>query len=378
VRACFAALAIAACTACDVAGPVVDRLPKPPMLPPDVDRISVPCQNPPSCETELMTDGGVTELRPLGDDISGLDEDAGVEKALDPNAIDWDGDSIELTSTTPVEVVHGEAPEAGALIELRGPVTLRFEHVASLEGVRIASVSPESRLVLDHVTALDLTLGDGEHRFAGRLEAKHTTFEGASVNAAHISLDSVVFVGSFIEAETFVSRDGLMLNAILELGDGFFAPTELRDTEIRRCDALSFFQSSLRDVSIARCRSDVPTRLYQSMAVRGVLDGVLLADSSVIEAALLGQKEETSLLMWETAAKRVAVCDFADDVQLGASAIQCSSCTEDALEGLLCEVRQDAERPAEWQGRYNYCDKLDDVARCEEPLPERPRPQVEE
>lgn len=378
MRAALAALAIVACTACDVAGPVVDRLPKPPMLPPPADPISVPCQKPPSCETEFMTDGGLAELRPLDADNAGLDEDAGVEDALDPNAIDWDSDSIELASATPIDVMHREAPEAGALIELRGPVTLRFEHVASLDGVRIASVSPESRLVFDHVTALDLTLGDGEHRFAGRLEAKHTTFEAASVNAAHISLDSVVFVDSFIEAETFVSRDGLMLNTILELGDGFFAPSELRDTEIRRCDALSFFQSSLMNVSIARCRSDVPTRLYESMVVRGVLNGVLLADTSVIEAVLLGQKEETSLLMWRTAAKRVALCDYADDVQLGASAIQCSSCTDDALEGRLCEVREEAERPEEWKGRYNYCDKLDDVARCEEPLPERPRPQVEE
>jgi hypothetical protein len=372
------ALAIAACTACDVAGPVVDRLPKPPMLPPDTPRITVPCQEPPSCETEFTTDGGVTELRPLDADNAGSEDDAGSEDALDPRAIDWDSDSIELASATPIEVVHGEAPEAGALIELRGPVTLRFEHVASMEGLRIASASPESRLVLDHVTALDLTLGDRDHRFAGRLEAKHTTFEGASVNAAHISLDSVVFVGSFIEADTFISRDGLMQNVVLELGDGLFAPSQLHDTEIRRCDTLSFFQSSLMNASIARCRSDVPTRFYQSMVVLSVVDGVLSADTSVIEAVRLGRKDETSLLMWETAGKRLALCDYADDIQLGASAIQCSSCTEDALEGQLCEVREDAERPDEWSGRYNYCDRLDQVARCEEPLPEHARPHFEE
>lgn len=373
MRVALIALAIAACAACDVADPVVDRLPPPPPPPPDERIGGALCPEPPLCEDKLELGGEVTALRSLHASIAGLDEDAGSDDVLDPDAIDWKGDSIVLGSAVPIDVVHDEAPEPGTLIELRGPVTLHFENIARLERVRIAGSSPESRLVLEHVTARDLTLGDADHPFAGQLEAKHTAFTRASVNAARVTLDSVVFVDSFIATDTLASRDGLIKQCIIELGAGLFAPSDVRDTELRRCDALSFFGSRLLNVSIPRCRSDVPTRFYETTIVTGLLDGLLNADSSTIEGVRVGRDDETSLVMWDTQVLRMALCDRADDVRLELATVQCSSCTEDALETRICQVSEKDSTT----GSANFCERIDQTTRCEDPLPERLRPHLE-
>lgn len=374
MKAALAALVVIAGAACSVAGPVVDRLPPPSPPTPDYSIGSIPCDAPLTCEDDFALDGGVSELRSLSDDIADQDDDAGSDGELDPDTIDWAGGRIELASETPLDVVRDEAPEAGTLIELRGPVTLRFENVARLERLRIAGSSPESRLVLDHVTALDLTLGDGDHPFAGRLDAKHAAFERASVSAAYLQLYSVAFVDSFVAAETFISRDGLLHNVVLELGEGTFAPSDLREVEIRSCDVLSFFESHLEDISISRCRSDVPTRLHQTKVVRGMLDGAFSADLSSLEAVRFGLRQDTSLIVWETRGSRLAFCDHADDLQLE-STPQCSSCTEDAVQDRVCKL-QDEER-IKADSPQNFCNPIDDAPRCDEPFPDRLRPRFE-
>jgi hypothetical protein len=322
----------------------------------------------------MVLESEVSALRPLHAAIAELDEDAGIEGVLDPEAIDWKDDTIVLASAAPIEVVLDDAPKAGTLIELRGPVTLRFQNIASLEGVRIASTSPESRLLFEHVTAVELTLGDSDHRFAGRLEAKNTAFERASVNAAHVQLDASALIESFFAAATLVSRDAVMRNVVLELGDGMFAPTELEYVEIRRCDALSFFGSNVRNVSIPRCRSDAPTRFYATDVFSSVIDGSLSADASSLEAVRVGRKEETSLLMWNTILISITFCDFADDVQLEPGSAKCSTCTDDALEGLVCKLPKEAGDQPTSTERRNFCERIDEAAGCEEPLPDRPRP----
>jgi hypothetical protein len=374
-RIALALAVCAACVACNVAGPVVDRLPEPPLPGPIDYRIgSVSCYEPPPCEIGVVLESELTELRPLNAAIEELDDDAGSEDVLDPDAIDWEDERIILASAAPIDVVRDDAPEAGTLIELRGPVTLRFQNIASLEGLRIAGASAESRLVLEHVTALDLTLGDSDHRFAGRLEAKNTAFERASVNAAHVQLGSSALVESLVAAETFVSRDVIMENVVLEVGDGLFAPSELRYVEIRRCDALSFFESDLRNVAIPRCRGDAPTRFYGTDIFRSVIDGSLSADSSSLEAVRVGRRQDTSLLMWNTILIGITFCDFADEVQFVPGKTQCSSCTDGALETVVCKLPKEAVDGMVSSEPRNFCERIDEAVGCEEPLPARPRP----
>lgn len=375
----LAALVIAACAGCKVAGPVVDREPKPP--PPGLLADVVACHEPSPCTSEFVIQGEtiITELRPLGATTSAFDEDAGVDTVLDPDTIAWSDTSIVLASAVPIEIVIEEAPEPGALIELHGPVTLRFENIQDLDDLRIASSSPESEVVLDHVAALNLTMGDAEHRFAGRLFAKHVAFERASMNVENVQLDSAVFFESFLAASFLTSRDGFFETVVLELGVGLFAPSELREVEIRRCDALSFFGSSLWGISIPRCRDGEATRIYDSKVVRGVVDGVIDADTSKLDSLRIGQREPTSLVLWGSNVMRNNFCDFANDIKFERGQVNCSDCTEAAFSEALCELPQESEgRDSSSTGRFNFCEALDLAEGCEDPLPDRPRPQTSE
>jgi hypothetical protein len=379
VRTWLALLATAACAACEVAGPVVDRAPKPP--PPGLLADVVACREPSPCTSEFVIQGEtiITELRSLGAPLEAFDEDAGIESVLDPGDIAWSDTSIVLASAVPIEVVIDEAPEPGALIQLHGPVTLRFENIADLNALRIASSSRESEVVLDHVTALDLTMGDAEQRFAGRLFAKHSAFERASMNVETMQLDSAVFFESFIAASFLTSRDGFFETVVLELGVGLFAPSELREVEIRRCDALSFFGSSLWGISIPRCQNGEATRIYDSKVVRGVVDGVIDADTSKFDSLRIGQREPTLLVLWGSNVMRNNFCDFADDIKFERGQVNCSDCTEAAFSEALCKLPQESGgRDSSSSGRFNFCEALDLAEACEDPIPDRPRPQTSE
>ena len=113
--------------------------------------------------------------------------------------------------------------------------------------------------------------------------------------------------------------------------------------------------------------------------MRGVLDGVINADTSRFDSLRVGQREPTSLVLWGSNVLSTNFCDFADDITFERGQVNCSDCTEAAFSEALCKLPQETQRrTTNSTGRFNFCEALDEAEACKEPIPDRPRPQTGE
>ena len=385
MRAALTSFVLVVLVACDIASPVVDREPK---IPPTIyDGYIVACRMPKPCDSESTIVTTMEELRPLDSNpafeplaelAANADQDTGL-RSIRLDEVSWQRSNVVIDVAEPTEIVLAQSTLKHVQIKLEGPVTLRFAEHTELTDVGLSSASESSRLAFDHARATDLTVGDAEHTFAGRLDARHTYFERPSINVATVELDSVAITRGFVAAESLRSRDGLMTDVAFDLGDGLFAPTQINMVVFTHCDALSFFSSRLEDVRIPRCTGEA-TRFYESTVVRARIDGEISADSSKLEAALFGVEQPTSLVLWASHVMLSTFCDMADDAAFETRGVQCSACSEAfEAQASLCTLPVEGfNRAASWSGRDNFCEALDAADACAPPTPDRPRPQLGE
>lgn len=347
------ALALAlSCAGCDVAAPLVDHV-TPART--HEDGYIVGCHRPRACgANDALFEPTRTHLRSL---------DGG----------SWRGERMELRAREPREVVLAGGRLVDVRIDLFGPVTLRIDGPAELEGVAIASASEDSRLVLDEVRTHGLTLGDAAEPFRGRLEARHSSFHDASLNVEAIELDSAGFDTSIVVAGAMTARDALFYDVVLELGTALLAPADLELVEIRRCEALSLLGSVTWQTRIAACSGEA-TRIFASTIVHTDIDGAVDADSSELEAVRFGREAPTSLTLWATTLMRCNFCDLADGVLIEGHGATCSDCTEGAFDDRLCKLPQPNVDGPPRVSTANFCDALNMLEDCPADIPDRRRP----
>lgn len=294
------------------------------------------------------------------------------------DGVEWRDANIVIEAEDALEVVVSNADVRSTRIELRGPITLRFQDMAALEGVSISSNARSAVVGFDRVQPKALIVGDAEHRFAGHLEARHSAFTASSFVLESIELDSVVIDGAFLASTDLVANDGSLHDVTMDLGDATFAPTEMLAVDIKQCETLSFFGSNLRNVLVPRCSGD-PTRLYTTDLVSGRLDGEISGDGSKLEQVHLGLNEPSRYELWAVTVVSSAFCGHVEDVKVSKNAVMCSSCSEGALETLetACTLPLgDFERPDDDREDViqNFCEPLNMLEPCPPPVPMRTRP----
>jgi len=291
----------------------------------------------------------------------------------------WQDTNIVLEANRPTELIIARSELTNVRLHLVGPVTMRFQDATTLTGVSISGASPDARVAFDDVAPEEITIGDSTLPFAGHIEARHSEFRQASWVIESAELDSAAMVDGFVSVQELVSNDGVLREVTMSLGHALFAPTEMVGVDIQRCASISIFGSKLGGVIIPRC-TDEPTRLYASALLGGSLDGVIHGDSSRIEGTRLGRNEPSDFVFWGVHVSSSAFCDEIAGLKVSPNGVQCSSCSEHALEPLDkgCILPDDSfDEVIELEGRRNFCEKLDMLEPCPEPIPPRSRPVVD-
>jgi hypothetical protein len=290
----------------------------------------------------------------------------------------WQSSNIVLEADAPAELTISGSELSDVRLHLIGPVTVRFQDATTLVRVSISSASPDARVALDEVDPEDLTIGDSDQPFAGHVAARHSEIVEASWVIESGELDSASISEAFVDARDLVSNDGLLFDVTLALGHALFAPTAMEVVDIESCQSLSIFGSELGHVAIPSC-SDEPTRIYASKLTGGSLDGAVHGDSSKLDQVRLGQKEPSDLVLWAVSVTSSVFCDELESLKVSPSSVQCSSCTERALDprDKGCLLPDDTFELIEDLGRQNFCEELDTLERCPAPLPVRSRPFVD-
>ena len=188
-------------------------------------------------------------------------------------------------------------------------------------------------------------------------------------------LDSALITEAFVAAQTIISNDGVLNDVTLDLVHALFAPTAMLSVDILRCETLSFFGSELRKVVIPKCTGEA-TRIYASKMIGGSLDGVVRGDTSQLDQVRLGQNEPSDFVLWGVSVTSSVFCDEIEAVKVSPNGVQCSSCTERALEPREkgCLLPPEGSDLVDDGGRHNFCEALDMLEPCPEPLPVRSRP----
>lgn len=290
----------------------------------------------------------------------------------------WQGSNVVLEADAPAELTIAGSALLDVRLHLIGPVTVRFQDATTLVRVSISSTSPDARVALDEVDPEDLTIGDSDQPFAGHVSARHSEIVEASWVIESGELDSASVSEAFVDARDLVSNDGLLFDVTMTLGDALFAPTAMEVVDIKSCETLSIFGSELGHVAIPRC-TDEPTRIYASKLIGGSLDGVVHGDSSKLDQVRLGQKEPSDLVLWAVSVTSSVFCNQIGSVKVSPSSVQCSSCSERSLNPREkgCLLPDDTFELIEDLGRQNFCEELDTLKPCPEPLPVRSRPFVD-
>jgi len=371
------------CAACQLGDPVVDETPEPPEVTGDG---SVACGEPAPCEEPDTTlELAQTSLRPLAwpgcEPLGPLDDDrdCAAERFSDDapmmlRDVSWESLNIVIEATAPIEIVLAGSRVSDVRFVLEGPVMLRFEDETEIESVQIWGGTSASRVVLENVVAIELTIGDDDEPFAGGLEARHSAFEEPSMNVASADFDGVAFVEGFLRTGSLRSRDGLFKGVVFDLGTAVFAPSHIDRAQFDSCDTLSFFSSDVLRVRIPSC-SGGATRFYGGRVSRGSLDGAHIADGAKLDRIRFGRHEPTTLLTWATEITQSAFCDHADNVKLEPDQSMCSICSQTFAErALICELpRSDGGGRVPGTVQRNFCDAIDTADECPEPLPDRDR-----
>jgi len=290
----------------------------------------------------------------------------------------WQSSNIVLEAGAPAELTIAGSALSDVRLHLIGPVTVRFQDATTLVRVSISSPSADARVALDEVDPEDLTIGDSDQPFAGHVTARHSEIVEASWVIESGELDSASISEAFVDARDLVSNDGLLFDVTMTLGHALFAPTAMEVVDIQSCETLSIFGSELGHVVIPRC-TDEPTRIYASKLTGGSLDGVVHGDSSKLDQVRLGQKEPSDLVLWAVSVTSSVFCNQIESLKVSPSSVQCSSCTKRSLNprDKGCLLPDDTFELIEDLGRQNFCEELDTLERCPEPLPVRSRPFVD-
>lgn len=430
LRVTLASLALLTwCSACRVGDPLVDKVPVPPgggiyVANCNVEEEgteSVTCDKPPATSISATSTRplrwqtcpvtcGTTQTDLESDDAGQSDELAGPLSCLPTESIDsaafssftcaskrfvveplpatathatntisavqWQDFNVVLEAEAPAELIIARSELSHVRLHLTGPVTVRFQDMTTLVDVSISSASPDARVVFDDVAPEGLTVGDSTLPFAGHIEARHSELMEASLVIESAELDSAFLTRTFASIQELVSNDGVLRDVALSLGHALFAPTEMIDVEIQRCETLSIFGSQLSKVTIPHCTGGEPTRLYASSQLGGSIDGVVHGDSSRIQGVRFGQNGPSDFVFWGVSVLDSAFCDEIESVKVSANGIKCSTCTERAFDPLKkgCILPGDEFDIIEFGGRSNFCDALDMLEPCRDPLPVRSRP----
>jgi hypothetical protein len=295
----------------------------------------------------------------------------------------WKTSNVVIEAEVPIEIAISDAELSDTRVDLLGPITLRFEEGTKLSSVTISSTSESARVVFDRVDPYGLIVGDAAQPFAGHMEARHSSMNGASAVVESMELDSVMIEEGFISARDLVSNDGALEGVTLDVGRATFAPTTLLGVAIAKCDTLSFFASKLENVLVPRCSGE-PTRIYATNVRGGQIDGRISGDTSGFEGVQLGVSDPTELELWGVKVAASTFCDHIDGVKVSYNAVTCSDCSDDAFDatrkgcllplGDFDDLASAEAEEADAGLKSNFCGALDMFEPCRPPLPMRTRP----
>jgi len=285
--------------------------------------------------------------------------------------------NLSIRSSKPVSVRLDDATFADVFVSLEGAVTLAVTHSRSATDLRVVgAATPEARprLQLSRVDATALLTGTQQTAFAGTISVDQLTLTDSQLVADQVELTSVTLIGGRIDAASLNATDTQISEAVLALGDGVLSASIVRRSSFERCHALSVIGSELHDDQVARCDGP-PTRLYSALVTGGNLDGRIESDRATLDNLLFGLNEPTEVLAFSGKLDGVNFCAHAQHAVLGYEVlVRCAQCELGLTEpDPVCTVP--ASPPS--VKKANFCELLqrpDALPRCEEPVPERPRP----
>lgn len=401
--------------ACNIGAPLIDT-----QLLPDGGPIELKCNPPPLCVPLTVSELALGSATPIAHSACAdcdthacdLDTDAGAvdsdlaspaadgckAPALPPSAAgadlwisgpaaegqstldspEWSQSNLTLIARVPWRISLRAPALSGVYLRLQGPVQLHIDHAAQIDDVRITGVStpagaPSVELVQSSAHAL--IVGDSEHQFAGPARLQDVVVSDTLMTGTTVELDSAVLMKVRIATHAVTGTDVSLTDAMIEADSVLLSALTASGSTIHSCTGATYVASTIQRSTLSGCGASVVIHLYSDKILSSAVDGSIDSDGSNWENTRLGIATTTDATFFHSTISAAIFCSAATHVALGsASEIKCSSCERQLEADDFCVVPSENQAPRIYS---NYCiPLLSPVAQCEDPVPERVRPEI--